>query len=161
MENSDPNKVASNLQNAGDRIAERAFKQSLGGIEALAKQLAPVGHYGRGGKRDSKGRFLSAGKSGGDLRASIRVEYLGAPGGKLSGQLTSALPYAGAQHDGDFYHPGLYTGAAGPKYKSLYAQAAAQFVFSVDLNSGLYNPGSVPVTEPPRFKELLEELSES
>lgn len=151
MATSDSNTSANQLRNDGERIAALAFKAALTGVEAIAKQLAPVGHYGR-----SRGK---PGKSGGDLRASIRVEYLGVVGGELKGRLTSALAYAGAQHEEDFNHPGLYTGAAGPKYRSLYAQAAAQFIFSPDTNSGLYNPGNLPVQEPARFVELLEKFS--
>jgi len=151
METSDPSTAASNLRNEGERIAERAFKQALGSVEALAKQLAPVGHYGR-----SRGK---PGKSGGDLRASLRTEFLGESGGVLKGRATSALPYAGFQHEELLYHPGLYTGAAGPQYKSKFFEAAAKFIFDVDANSGLYNPGNLPVVEPASFQELLDELS--
>jgi hypothetical protein len=140
----DADALARDLARQMEERAIRAFKGGLANVEGLSKDLCPVGHYGR-----ARGR---AGRAGGDLRQSIRVEFVGQKGRVLQGHITSSLPYAEVQHDDEFHHPGLYTGAAGPAYVSRFVEAAVDYIFS---DKALYNPGNLPALPGARFKELL------
>lgn len=157
MANED-DKAVKGLQREGESLAERAFKLSLGNVETLAKTLAPVGHYAR-----SRGK---PGRSGGDLRQSLRVEYTGQQGAYLTARLSSALPYAARQHNEEFHHPGLYTGAPGDKYAAKYFERAVEMIFGGGKDpSGRFSggPGRDPkgrylAAPPATFKEIMDDL---
>lgn len=123
----------------------RAFKQGLVSVEALAKAMCPVGHYGR-----SRGK---AGRPGGDLRQSLRVVFLGQQGNELVARLTSDSAYARPQHDNEYHHPGLYTGAPGDKYAAKFFERAVEIVFGDGEDPLARFHGPLPA----HFKELLEE----
>jgi len=116
----DPREVMRRLGQDGAAYAQAAFSKALRNIEGLAKVMCPVGHYGR-----ARGK---PGRAGGDLRASLRVEFVGKQGNELVARCTSSLPYAARQHDEPFHHPGLYTGAAGDKYAAKFFDRAAVMI---------------------------------
>lgn len=153
----DLNDAMKSLEREGHGIAARAFRKAVGNVEAVAKTLAPVGHYGRSrGKRDAKGRFIkgaSPGRAGGDLRQSLRAEFIGRAGNDLTARLSSALPYAQRQHEEEFHHPGKYTGAPGKRYAAKYWERAVEVVFG----SGDDPLGQYAGPAPAGFQELLEE----
>lgn len=150
----DADTATKGLEKEGAALAVRAFKKSLRNVEAAAKELAPVGHYGR-----SRGK---AGRTGGDLRRSLRVEYLGRSGEEVRARLSSELPYAEPQHNKAFHHPGLYTGAPGDKYAAKFFERAVQMVFGTGASGAGGAGGRDPLGKyqgpsPATFKELLEE----
>lgn len=151
-------RAVNGLKREGETLVERAFKLSLGNVETLAKTLAPVGHYAR-----SRGK---PGRSGGDLRQSLRVEYTGPKGAYLTARLSSALPYAARQHNQEYHHPGLYTGAPGDKYRAAYFERAVEMVFGGGKDpAGRFSggPGRDPkgrylAAPPATFKEIMADL---
>lgn len=143
---SDPSEVVSGLTEDGRDAARRAFARALLNVESLAKDMAPKGLYGV-----KRGR---AGKSGGDLRASLRVIFLGENGTDLSAMCTSPLPYAERQHEEEFHHPGLYArGLHGDKYASKYFERAIEMIFGAGRDPLGKHQGAVPAD----FQELLNE----
>jgi len=137
------NEVVQGLTRDATEDAERAFRKSLGNVESIAKDLAPVGHYKR-----SRGK---AGKAGGDLRVSLRVEFIGRNGNTLVARCTSPIACATVQHDEAFHHPGLYTGAAGERFKSKFFERAVEMIFGEGKDPLAKHSGSTPAT----FKEIL------
>jgi hypothetical protein len=141
----DLNQVMHDLGADAEKIAVNAFRQSLRNTSELAKQLCPVGSYGR-----RRGR---AAKDGGDLRKSLIIEFDARVAGHVVGRCYSGLAYAQVQHDEAFHHPGLYTrGSAGPKYAAKYFERAVEMVFG-----SLTDPlGKFSGQLPASFKELLK-----
>ena len=129
----------------GMRIVTRAFKQSLGNVEAIAKEVCPVGHYGAG-----RGK---PGRPSGELQNSLRVEFIGQQGETLQARCTSDKVYARNQHESVFCHPGKYTGVPGPPYRSAFFERGYEMVFGSGQDPlGMYS-GPLPAG----FQELLEE----
>jgi hypothetical protein len=146
---SDISQVIKELQGDGEAISTRAFRQAIGNVESVAKRVCPVGHYGR-----ARGK---GGKSGGDLKQSLIVEFTGKKGASLTARCASALPYAAAQHDEAFHHPGLYSGgSAGPKYAAKYFERAAGMVFGDGTDPLGQHSGDRPET----FQDLLKKESQ-
>lgn len=139
----DLDQLVEELKASGNAIAMQAFRQAVLSVEGVAADLVPVGFYGR-----SRGK---SGKSGGDLKQSLRSEIT-ASADELKARFSSALPYAAAQHYDEKYHPGIYTGAPGDKYKSLYFERAIQIVFGEGDPLGRYAGKAVT------FKEILADL---
>ncbi len=146
----DIGKVFKELAAAGERAAARAFKGGLANMQGTAKELCPVGHYGRG-----RGK---AGRQGGQLKSTLKTEYLGRDGTRLHGRAFSESPYAHRQHEGKFYHPGKYTrGAAGViqgPYQSKFFERAFIMIFQghPDPLNGL---GAISPRQRRTFGELL------
>jgi hypothetical protein len=141
----DPERVSAELRALGESMAERAFARACGEVERVAKapKMVPFGWYGASRKR--------GGKAGGALKASLRVEILGVRGGQILARCVSDLPYAGAQHDKEFHHPGLYTrGHAGPEYRAAYFERAVRMVFG-----GETDPLGFYAGKPKTFADLL------
>lgn len=140
------------LQDLGDdaeAVAISAFQKALGNVEGIAKSIAPVGHYGR--SRSASGQF-KAGRTGGDLRASLRAEYIGKRGNEAFATLSSSLAYALYQHDRELHHPGLYTGAPGERYAAKYFERAVTMTFD-----GKPDPlGRYKGPKRATFQEILE-----
>lgn len=149
----DANAVMRALQRDGTEIAVRAFRKALGNVESVAKDLCPVGHYGR-----ARGK---AGRAGGALQNATRVEYIGVIGNQIRARCVNALPYAAVQHDEAFHHPGLYTGAAGQEYAARYFERAVEIVFG-EGSDPLGDPGGqLGGALPAGFQEILEDEQKS
>jgi hypothetical protein len=133
------------LQADGQAAAIAAFRKALGNVESVAKDLCPVGHYKR-----SRGK---SGKSGGDLKQSLVVAYMGLSSNQLIGRCISALAYAGRQHDQPFHHPGLYTGSPGEVYASKFFERGVAMVFG----SGNDPLGKFSGSKPATFAEILKD----
>ena len=143
---SDVGDTVAGLQADGQAAAIAAFRKALGNCESVAKDLCPLGQYG--------GRRGRSSKTGGDLRQSLRVEFIGASSNELLARCISSLAYAGRQHDEVLWHPGLYSNAAQVKYAARFFEAAVETIFE---DKPLYNPRGLAVTEPAHFKELLDD----
>ena len=140
--------IARAIQELGDegtKIVTSVFKQSLGSVEACAKSMCPVGHYGAG-----RGK---PGRPGGELQNSLRVEYVGLNGDELQGRCTSDLIYARNQHETIFHHPGKYTGVPGPPYRAAFFERG----FAVVFGNGQDPLGLFSGPFPAGFEELLTE----
>ncbi|HEY3321710.1 MAG TPA: hypothetical protein VGP72_14665 [Planctomycetota bacterium] len=135
------------LAREGDAKVLRAFKQALGNVEGVSKDLCPVGHYGR--KRGFGGR------AGAALQNSLHVEFLGQQGTDLIGRCISPLPYARAQHEDLYFHPGIYTGAPGSQYEAKFFERAVAIIFGNGVDPA-GDPGGQLRTLPAGFQELLE-----
>lgn len=140
-----PIEVARDLQQEGEQAVTRAFRAACGEVERLAKQpkMVPFGWYGA-----TRGR---SGKPGGDLKRSLRVEFSGLKGGVLTAYCVSDLPYAEAQHDRVYHHPGKYTGRPGPQYAAAYFRRAYVMVFE-----GGADPLGMIQTNGRTFEEILK-----
>lgn len=149
----DVREAVEKLGEEGRTIAVKVFKKSLGNVQYVAQQLAPVGHYERA--RGYEGR------SGGALQNSLTVRLTRNTPGLVEAQCTSNLPYAQRQHEGTYFHPGQYTrGAAGPRYRAAFFERAAAMIFSEngDGRDPLGDPGhQLRGVRVVTFKELLED----
>jgi hypothetical protein len=145
------------LDTEGKLTAARAFRASLVNVEAVAKQLAPFGQYPVA-KTDKHGRISFKREKGGDLRASLRVEYLGFDGNFLRARCSSDLPYAHRQHEEAFHHPGMYSApvaGVGPVYISAFFSRAVEICFGSGRDP-IGDPNGWLNTTPAHFRELLK-----
>jgi len=146
---SDPKQAVNQAGLLMRKAVESAFKKSVGNVELVAKQLAPVGHTGR--------RRGFAGRAGGTLQNSLKTQVTSLNGVVLSGRAFSAIVYATRQHDESYHHPGKYTGAPGPRFAAKFFQRAAEICFNGkdpanDIGGQLRRQ---PV--PPPFAEILDD----
>ena len=140
-----PLEISRTLQQEGEQAAIRAFRLACREVERLAKQpkMVPFGWYGA-----TRGK---SGKPGGDLKRSLRVEFAGLRGTSLTAYCVSDLPYAEAQHERVYHHPGKYTGRPGPQYAAAFFRRAYVIIFE-----GLSDPLGMVQTRQRPLAEMLK-----